>query len=114
MKAIQMKFLQRALFLGKTQTVSTPGAGLKFASPKSCASSPTIPRSLTSSAVSATSASESDWHVATTNRKGNGQIQLLKTQTDVFKKHAWIIKIQKTTKIHSNTIPAKPQCYYLT
>ena len=55
-----MKFLQRALFLGKTQTVSTPGAGLKFASPKSCASSPTIPRSLTSSAVSATSASESD------------------------------------------------------
>lgn len=38
-------YLHRAEFFGKTQIVSTPGAGLNDPSPKSCNSSPTMPRS---------------------------------------------------------------------
>lgn len=49
-------FSHREGFFGKTQTVSTPGAGLKFPSAKSWTSSPTIPRSPASIAASATSA----------------------------------------------------------
>ena len=54
-----MEYSLRALFLGKTHTVSTPVAGLKLASPKSC-SSPTIPKSVASSTDSPDSTSASD------------------------------------------------------
>lgn len=62
--------LHFAKLLGKTQTVSTPGAGLKFPKPKSWVSSVTIPGSPASFIVSATtsssaSGSESDWDLAT-------------------------------------------------
>jgi hypothetical protein len=51
-------------FLGKTHTVSTPGARLKGSSLETCVSSPTIPRSAPST-TSAVAASSSDWALAT-------------------------------------------------
>lgn len=65
------KCSRRALFLGKRDTVSTPGAGLKFPSPKSWISSPTIPRSLFSSTDSGTSTSDSELLLATEIKNNN-------------------------------------------
>jgi len=56
-------------FLGKTTTVSTPGAGLKGPSLETCVSSPTIPRSAPST-TSAAAASSSDSALATVQRGG--------------------------------------------
>lgn len=63
--------LHLAEFLGKTQTVSTSGDGLKFPTPKSWVSSLTAPSatvSATRSALESESESESDCDLATTGK----------------------------------------------